>query len=101
MSPGALGSASGTAVPMMSMSWYTTPGVLALTDRPSAGRPSPARQATQPLSLPPAAERARAAGQAAGRAAESGSHVHPAAVVAPPGCPAAGVRVEREEAVPV
>ena len=50
ISPGALGSASGTVLPMMSKFSKTTPGVLALTDSPCTGRPSPARRSTQPLS---------------------------------------------------
>ena len=50
MSPGALGSCSGTVLPMISRSSNTTPGVLALTESPSTGRPSPARRSTQPLS---------------------------------------------------
>ncbi len=52
MSPGALGSCSGTVLPMISMSSNTTPGVLALTEISFAGRPNPSRKSTQPLSLP-------------------------------------------------
>ena len=50
MSPGDDGSASATVLPMMSKSSKTTPGVLALTDMRSVGRPSPARRSTHPLS---------------------------------------------------
>jgi len=42
----------GTELPMMSRSSNTTPGVLALTESPSTGRPSPSRRSTHPLSFP-------------------------------------------------
>ena len=48
MWPGVPGSVSGTLLGRISRSSNTTPGVLALTLRPSAGLPSPSRRSTRP-----------------------------------------------------